>query len=102
MKKSVASETSIAALVAAAPVALTPTVEKHKRFHGNQYTLASAVARVVRLDDSIVAAAKKSGEIAPYRTEAVIRALARVGAEKLDLQGRSLRSFVTSELRRAA
>lgn len=102
MKKPVASETSMTPVSALPPVALTPTVVKQKKFSGNQYTLASAVARVVLLDESIVHAAKRSGEIAPYRTEAVVRALARMGAEKLDLQGRSLRSFVSNELRRVA
>lgn len=102
MRKPVSSETSMGAGAGVVTAALTPTVSKQKKFHGNQYTLASAVTRVVLLDESIVHAAKRSGEIAPYRTEAVVRALARMGAEKLDLQGRSLRSFVSNELRRVA
>lgn len=84
------------------PPPLPVSARKAKRKSSNQYTWAASVARVIRLDESIRSAAVRSGEPAPYRTEAVVRSLARVAVERLEREGRSLRSIVEAEIRRAA
>ena len=78
------------------------TFATKKVSRGNQHTLESTVLKVVMLDMRIKDAARDSGEPNDARAEAVVRALARIGAERLNLRKSTLPTFIGRTMGAAA
>jgi hypothetical protein len=81
---------------------LSASLKKKKPSRGNQHTLESAVLKAVMLDMRIKDAARDSGEPNDARAEEVVRALARIGAQRLDLRKSTLHTFIGRTMGAAA